>query len=54
MNRRKSTYSGDNGGACVEIASTPGHIHIRDTTNRNGLTLIMPAAVWTELITTIR
>ncbi len=43
---RKSTYSNDNGGECVETASDDGMILIRDTTDRDGGTLSFPAAAW--------
>jgi hypothetical protein len=31
LNWRKSSYSGGNGGACVEVASYDGTIFVRDT-----------------------
>jgi hypothetical protein len=34
-NWRKSSYSGDNGGACVEVASADA-VLVRDTTDRSG------------------
>ena len=34
-NWRKSSYSGDNGGACVEVASADV-VLVRDTTDRHG------------------
>ena len=43
---RKSSYSGGNGGGCVEVASTPGTVLVRDTTNRAGAVLAVPAATW--------
>jgi hypothetical protein len=43
---RKSTYSDGNGGECVELASDSGVILVRDTTNRTGATLSVPAAAW--------
>jgi hypothetical protein len=43
---RTSSYSGDNGGACVEVASASGRIMIRDTTNRDGVTLAVTPAAW--------
>jgi hypothetical protein len=43
---RKSTYSDGNGGNCVETASGPGVILVRDTTDRDGVTLSVPAAAW--------
>jgi hypothetical protein len=43
---RKSSYSDGNGGACIETASVDGAILIRDTTDRGGLTLSVPADAW--------
>jgi hypothetical protein len=54
MNWRKATYSGDNGGACVEVASASGRVMIRDTTNRDGITLAVPPAAWRRLVATAR
>ncbi len=40
----KSSYSGNEGGACLEVAVTPGAIHIRDSKApaRAGLTVSAP------------
>lgn len=43
---RKSSYSGDNGGDCVETASGSGAILVRDTTDRDSGTLAFPASAW--------
>jgi hypothetical protein len=45
-NWRKSTYSDGTGGQCVETASAGGAILVRDTTDRVGVTLSVPAATW--------
>ena len=45
---RKSTYSDGNGGSCVETASADGAILVRDTTDREGATLSVPAAAWQQ------
>jgi hypothetical protein len=44
---RKSSFSGNNGGECVE-AGVParGRILVRDTTNRDGTVLDIPADAW--------
>jgi hypothetical protein len=47
---RKSTYSDGNGGACVEVASADG-VAVRDTTDRDGMTLAFTAGVWAAFIT---
>jgi hypothetical protein len=50
MTWRKSTYS--NGGEnCVETASDAGNVLVRDTTNRDGGTLVFGAAAWDRFIT---
>lgn len=44
---RKSSYSGDNGGGCVEVASNlPGIVAVRDTKDRTGPTLTFTPAGW--------
>jgi hypothetical protein len=42
---RKSSYSGNGGGDCVEVASNDG-VMVRDTTNRDGGTLSFTAEAW--------
>ena len=44
-NWRKSTYSGANGGDCVEVASTDV-IMVRDTKDRADAMLTMPVEAW--------
>ncbi|HEX3516556.1 MAG TPA: DUF397 domain-containing protein [Trebonia sp.] len=51
---RKSSYSDGNGGDCVEAASADGVIHVRDTTDRTGPTLSVPAAAWRAFTDTLR
>lgn len=44
---RKSTKSGNNGGACVEVADNlPGVVLVRDTKDRDGGTLTFAPEVW--------
>jgi Domain of unknown function (DUF397) len=43
---RNSSYSDGNGGACVETAIGNGTILVRDTTNRDGVTLSVSVGVW--------
>lgn len=45
---RKSTYSGGNGGNCVEVAASTSKVLIRDTTDRDGVTLKVRPAAWQE------
>jgi hypothetical protein len=50
MDWRKSSYSTANGGECVETASGGGVILVRDTTNRDGFTLPVPASAWERFV----
>jgi hypothetical protein len=45
MHWRKSSYSDSNGGNCVEVASD-GLVLVRDTTDRDGTSLSLPAQAW--------
>jgi Domain of unknown function (DUF397) len=49
MDWRKSSFSSANGGACVEVASSDG-VTVRDTTDREGGTLSIPADAWTRFL----
>jgi len=50
---RKSTYSDGNGGECVEVTSA-GTVTIRDTQDRDGVTLTVPAPAWVAFTAQIR
>ena len=43
---RKSSYSGSSGGDCVEVADIVGAVMVRDTKNRDALTLTFPPRAW--------
>jgi hypothetical protein len=43
---RKSSFSDANGGDCVETASGDGVILVRDTSDRDGVTLAFTAEAW--------
>jgi hypothetical protein len=45
----KSTWSGGNGGDCVEWAVTPTGVHVRDSKDRDGAELRFTHAEWDEL-----
>ncbi|WP_328680864.1 DUF397 domain-containing protein [Streptomyces sp. NBC_00343] len=49
----KSSYSDSGGGNCVEIATCPDTIHIRDSKNPDGPTLTVTAASWTAFLPTL-
>lgn len=48
VNWRKSTFSENGGVTCVETASDSGIVMVRDTTNRDGFTMSVSAAAWSE------
>jgi hypothetical protein len=50
---RKSSYSGANGGDCVEVASAEG-VGVRDTTDREGVTLGFSAEAWQQFTRRLR
>jgi hypothetical protein len=44
---RKSSYSGGNGGGCVEVArNLPGIVAVRDSKDRTGPVLTFTPAEW--------
>ncbi|MGV9340395.1 DUF397 domain-containing protein [Streptomyces sp. NPDC003688] len=47
---RKSTYSGAEGGDCIEVAAGPGAVHIRDSKSATGPLLTVSPATWTEFV----
>ena len=46
LNWRKSSYSGNGGGECVEVGASPGAVVVRDTTDRTGPVLRFTPAAW--------
>ena len=51
---RKSSYSGTNGGDCVEAAVLRGSILIRDTTDRGGVVLSISPEAWCHLTALVK
>ena len=49
-NWRTASYSRANGGECVEVASAANAVMVRDTKNREGGTLSVPAGAWRAFI----
>ncbi|MDM4721852.1 DUF397 domain-containing protein [Micromonospora sp. WMMA1363] len=48
---RKSTKSGPNGGACVEVADNlPGIVGVRDSKDPTGPTLVFGPAEWRTFV----
>ncbi|QIY97685.1 DUF397 domain-containing protein [Streptomyces sp. S1D4-11] len=47
----KSSYSsGNDGNSCVEIATTPGTIHVRDSKNIDGPRLALTPHAWATFV----
>ena len=53
MDCRKSSFSGQNG-SCVETASNSGAVLVRDTTDRDGVTLEFTADAWERFTRRLR
>jgi hypothetical protein len=53
-NWRTASYSGAYGGECVEVASAVDAVMVRDTKNRNGETLSVPAGAWRAFIAAMK
>lgn len=52
---RKSSYSGDNGGNCVEVArNLPGAIAIRDSKDPDGPKLVFAPEDWDAFVSCLR
>ncbi|MCT7351262.1 DUF397 domain-containing protein [Streptomyces sp. 15-116A] len=51
---RKSSYSDDEGGNCVEVALATPTIHLRDSKNPTGPQLHIPAPAWSAFIAAVQ
>ncbi|MFE5509146.1 DUF397 domain-containing protein [Streptomyces sp. NPDC056529] len=52
---RKSSYSGTNGGECVEVADGfPGAVPVRDSKNPAGPALVMGVEAWQAFVEGLR
>ncbi|MEU6930701.1 DUF397 domain-containing protein [Streptomyces sp. NPDC046385] len=52
---RKSSYSGTNGGDCVEVTDGhPGVVPVRDSKNPTGPVLMVHAAAWQTFVDGVR
>ena len=52
---RKSTYSGGNGGECVEVATNiPGIVAVRDSKNPDGPVLTFTRDEWRAFLNKIK
>lgn len=46
----KSTYSGGDGDSCVEVATLPDAVHVRDSKVEEGPQLTLSPASWTGFV----
>ncbi|MFC9326180.1 DUF397 domain-containing protein [Kitasatospora sp. NPDC057015] len=52
---RKSSYSGDNGGECIEVApGFPGLVPVRDSKDPSGPALVFAADAWRSFVAGVR
>jgi Domain of unknown function (DUF397) len=51
---RTSSYSGGNGGGCVEVASNPGTVAVRDSKDRGGPQLAVSDRAWSRFVQGIK
>ncbi|WP_030545938.1 DUF397 domain-containing protein [Streptomyces albus] len=52
---RKSSYSGENEGACVEVAdAVPGLVPVRDSKVPHGPVLVFPGGAWSAFVGAVR
>jgi hypothetical protein len=46
----KSSYSGNEGGECLEVAAMPGSVHVRDSKAPARAQLAFPATEWAAFV----
>jgi hypothetical protein len=46
LNWFKSSYSSEQGGACLEVAAHPRAVHVRDSKDADGPRLTLAPAAW--------
>ncbi|WBB64597.1 DUF397 domain-containing protein [Streptomyces sp. WMMC500] len=51
---RKSSYSGDNGGDCIEVATTPTTVPVRDSKDPNGPHLAFTPTAWAAFVAAVK
>ncbi|MFD0318395.1 DUF397 domain-containing protein [Streptomyces flavalbus] len=47
---RKSSYSSEEGGECVEVAVRPGRVHVRDSKDITRAALAVHPTAWTAFV----
>ncbi|WP_424862369.1 DUF397 domain-containing protein [Streptomyces sp. MMS24-I29] len=46
----KSSYSSGEGGQCIEVATSPGTVHVRDSKAKTGPVLAFAPGNWTTFV----
>ncbi|MEU3346110.1 DUF397 domain-containing protein [Streptomyces sp. NPDC006700] len=46
----KSSHSGSDGDACVEVALTPATVHVRDSKDEQSPQLALSPVVWNDFV----
>ncbi len=46
----KSSYSGTSGDDCVEVASRPDAVHVRDSKDKGGPSLTFQPEAWADFV----
>jgi hypothetical protein len=46
----KSSYSAGNGGECIEVAASPGTVHVRDSKDTTRAALAVQPTAWTAFV----
>ncbi|MER5217617.1 DUF397 domain-containing protein [Streptomyces sp. NPDC002838] len=47
----KSSYSSSGSGDCIEVATRPSQIHVRDSKDKDGPRLALSPAAWADFVT---
>ncbi|HEV2377645.1 MAG TPA: DUF397 domain-containing protein [Streptosporangiaceae bacterium] len=51
---RRSSYSGNGGGNCIEVANTPNLVAVRDSKDPDGPELRMTPQQWRHLVAAVK
>ncbi len=51
---RKASYSGGEGGNCIEVADQAGQVLVRDSQDRDGVMLRLSASSWQTFTSQIK
>jgi hypothetical protein len=50
LNWFKSSYSGGSGGDCIEVATLPASVHVRDSKDTDRGAFTVPPAAWSAFV----